>query len=521
MYQPIKFSPKSLAAMMETFSLDPMSKPGNIFTEAVFKNGKEIMKPIEEQFQVIKDLLDAELAKDQSKDETKFNPGKFVKNLAWKELENRIIKIFGFRNVDILHWNEKYNSGDETFESLELNCHTYTTWRYPIDGLVSDNGFYDTTKSINTQISYSLGIIKELSAGELVATFLHELGHNLDPAIVDINYTKTNILSKYLTDRAGKINPQEQKMIDKSKGGKLSFLYEIVAIIYGALTIAALISIIIDYIKSFFKSSEPEFDKEKLIQKVRDAVKQDKDIFNRQHNYEAFADNFARMYGYGPELISGFSKTTKYYDKKLSSRYEKEQERQKIIATIIMSSLKSTHKTDVHRGYNLIREYEADLKDPNIPAKVKDAIRQDLEELNKIMDDYLNSGDEFSQQLNKMILEEIKKIDTSSKQESSDDNKNDKASLTTESVLFAECIEPYDEKMALVDERTLRHLNDKEALLAKKIFGNVRCTFMKDKNGYFVINGRARTGFYDRIEDIPKEKVMFVCNIDRTRHYNR
>ena len=43
---------------------------------------------------------------------------------------------------------------------------------------------------------------------------------------------------------------------------------------------------------------------------------------------------------------------------------------------------------------------------------------------------------------------------------------------------------------------------------------------MHDKHGYFAVNNRARTGFYSRLEDIPRAKVEFVAHIDRTRHYN-
>ena len=103
------------------------------------------------------------------------------------------------------------------------------------------------------------------------------------------------------------------------------------------------------------------------------------------------------------------------------------------------------------------------------------------------------------------------------------DDQGDNATLTTESVLFAECIEPYDEKMALVDEYSLRYLNAQELAIVKKLFGETlirRCTFMHDKHGYFAVNNRARTGFYSRLEDIPRAKVEFVAHIDRTRHYN-
>ncbi len=161
-------------------------------------------------------------------------------------------------------------------------------------------------------------------------------------------------------------------------------------------------------------------DKEKAIATIKEVLINDKDQFDRKHSAEAFADNFARMYGYGPYVISGLHKGDKHIDKHIKSRYEKEEDRQEVIFNIILASLKGVHKTDMHRAHNLIKEYEADLKDPKIPVKVKESIKQDLEELNKIVDRYLNSSDDFSNQLNKMIYEELKKMDPAVTEDSKD-----------------------------------------------------------------------------------------------------
>ena len=167
---------------------------------------------------------------------------------------------------------------------------------------------------------------------------------------------------------------------------------------------------------------------------VKEALANDKDKFTRQTNQEAFADNFARMYGYGPQLISAFAKLKGYYDKHLDSRFGKEKARQRIVAEIIVWSLKGVHKTDMHRAHNLIREYEADLKDPDIPPKVKEAIKQDLDELNKVIEGYLNSSDKFSNQLNKLVLEELKKMDPTITEPVADNKADDnKAALKNES----------------------------------------------------------------------------------------
>jgi hypothetical protein len=393
------------ARFLEQFSLDfdplvleEFDYELEVFNEAVFANGREKMKPIEDQFQLIKNKLDEILAKD--KDD--FKPLTFVRDKVWKDLEDKMIEVFGFRNVDILHWNEGYNSKTNDFDTMQLNCYTYPSWRYPIDGLVTDNGFYDTTRSISTTISYSLGVIKQLDAKELTAIFLHELGHNIDPALVDISYVESNILSKYLTDREGSLTTQEKKIANQ-RGGKIRTLGIFIAYIL-SFGILALIKLLIDLIKSLL------FDPEKAYNLIKESIRQ-AGKYDRRINGEAFADNFARMYGYGAPLMSGFQKVTRYYDKRIQSRIKKEKARQKIIAEIILYSIEDKHGTDMHRAYSLIREYEQDLKNPDIPDKVKSAIKEDMEELKRVVDAYVNSGDKFSNRINKMILEELEKMD--------------------------------------------------------------------------------------------------------------
>ena len=48
------------------------------------------------------------------------------------------------------------------------------------------------------EIWISLGLIKNLTSDEILAVLLHEFGHSIDPALIDIKYTETNILSKYI-----------------------------------------------------------------------------------------------------------------------------------------------------------------------------------------------------------------------------------------------------------------------------------------------------------------------------------
>ena len=143
------------------------------FTEAVFAGGKEKVKPLEERIQKIKDELD-ERIKDQD-DSIKahnndkgvkikpFNPKAFWKNTLFKDFEDELKEIFGFRNVEIHPYMERYSSKSKTFETCELNCAVYHADRFPVEGLVTDNGFYDKSHSITMQIVISLGVLKNLT----------------------------------------------------------------------------------------------------------------------------------------------------------------------------------------------------------------------------------------------------------------------------------------------------------------------------------------------------------------------
>jgi hypothetical protein len=332
-----------------------------------------------------------------------------------------MIKIFGFRNMEITHFIEGYLPNKDEFASRELNCYTWpTTRRYPIEGLVTDKGFYDVSRTISGEIRFSLGILRALSAQELTAIFLHELGHNIDPALVDIRYIETNVLAKYLMDRKGTLNKAEQKIANAEDGKPFIFILIYFGLYFGILAIQKLYA----FIASLF------FDPEKAIEKIRNRVKDKKAVFDRVNNQEAFADNFARMYGFGGALLSALEKINRHYDEKQNSRIKREKARQREVAVMVIQAMDWTpHQTDIHRIHNLIREYEKDMKDPNIPANVKDDMKEDMDELKAVLDKYTNEYDNFQNTVNKIIMEELEvkaaKEEKEKPEKTSDEEKND------------------------------------------------------------------------------------------------
>ena len=276
--------------------------------------------------------------------------------------------------------------------------------RFPIDGLVTDKGFYDTTHSLNIEIGITLGLLHEFSAEEVLAILLHEIGHGVDPAVMDIRYTQINILSKYLTDRKGSLTDEEKKY-------QKNFLMAEIVLLGIIVLLAGICELAVrawDWIKQLV------IGKEKLQQQKLDRLKKliTKDgRFTRQAHSEAFADNFSRMYGYGAHLASSFKKFEDAFVKKLEARYSRETRRENAILSIVESSLKGVHKTDVHRIHSLIREYKGELEDPNTPPAVKKNLKSDMEEVEKILDQYMNSYSDLRNRINKLIYDELNRLD--------------------------------------------------------------------------------------------------------------
>lgn len=396
-------------------SIDNTLWNDTLYTEAVFADGKKKLDGILECVTKIHNELLAQIGNHEEDEKNKiknpriFNPKAFWKHQYFKDLEDEIKKVFGFRSVLIQPFIEKYNSKDKMFESKMMNCAIYQVNRFPIEGIVTDNGFYDKSNSLTLDIVVTLGLIKNLEPDETVGIFLHEFGHAIDPALASISYTEVNALSKYLTDRKGALTAAEKntlksyKMNDGDKDGGIGGL--LMAVGVPAKTIFSAI-------KGFIFGKEAVT--KKNLEKLRKIVQSDNEKFNKQNFTEAFADNFARMYGYGVSCARGIQKISKSIDDRVSSRWKKEKMRQQAILDMTKDALNDVHKTDVHRIYALIKEYEADIKNPNTPAVVKNQLKEDLEEMKKLMNQYLNNFSEFQNRINKMIYDELQQQDKSS-----------------------------------------------------------------------------------------------------------
>lgn len=411
--------------LYESFNLEGINQSvyDKYYQEAVFIHGKETIKPIEKCIAEVHNELMTQLGietdekgKQKQANKANFNWDKFYKSYNFKNLEDEIQKIFGFRSVEIIPLKEEYLNKDKEFYYNCINAYTTMINRYPIDGLVTEKGFYDSTHSISLMITFTNTAIRDLTPGEFVGVLLHEIGHNCDPALVDIKYTQVNILSKYLTDRKDKITNAERKIAKKSIGaeilaGGIIIIFYILAAIMSIGGFKQLWRNIVNGIKNLFHIKISDSELNSRLERVKKQVEQDKKQFNRQEYSEAFADNFARMYGYGSELASALKKIDIETQKQYKSWYDLERNRQEAIIQLIKYTLQDEHKTEIHRIHALIREYKKDIEDKTLPKDVKKKMEDDLAELEAVYNSYTDDFDNFYKRCIEMMKEQLIKTD--------------------------------------------------------------------------------------------------------------
>lgn len=376
------------------------------YTEAVFENGRKHVQPIVDIFTEVKTGMEA-VINPNNDDRDKYK--NFWKSQTMKKFEDVIRDTFGFRDVMIRPVDYIYVGPNE---GRVLNAGVAAEKRYPIDGLVTKNGFYDSTHSIRLEMSLTYGIVEALDPEELTAVFLHEFGHSVDPALYDIKYHEANALSKYMLDRKGALNKVEEKET-KKKG----FIAMLAQLVHGTKSTEPIQESTEEPKKGFLQSildflTGGEYTKNKtqeILDRIRNVVRFDKSDFSRFGNSEAFADNFARMYGFGVPLTRALQKMAKDDDRRNNSWYSKELKRQKAIASITMSAIRDVHKTDLHRMYALLKEHETDLKDPKISESTKKALREDMIVLRDVLKAYLNDFSDMQNRINRVMNEELQK----------------------------------------------------------------------------------------------------------------
>jgi len=334
----------------------------------------------------------------------------------WQELRKSFEDVFGFYSVSLLlDSNTEFPNAFTVPMSITFDANV----RAPFAIQYKDKRIkYDKKHKFCTLIIITAPLLftKKLSSAEILAVLLHEVGHNFDtavlpgflgirildiimqasnaisskPGLIDLPlvfsflmglFTPTRMLDNAITN-AIQSNPTLQTL-KKMTMGFITLVPHSIGlikkIIYPVLKLSAIENIItaLMYIPVI------------IAYKVVYAS-----VFS--YTAETFADSFATLYGYGPELQSALIKMkTEVMDEGIGTN--------KALASIpIIGHWMGLNEyvwdhfaslTDGHPNFNArlktsINLLEKDLQDPRIDKKTKYQVKDDLKKLNKIYDEF-------------------------------------------------------------------------------------------------------------------------------------
>ena len=309
------------------------------------------------------------------------NPNKFPEV---KEIQKIFCKLFGFKK-SIFYWEalDEENAYTFSLNTFIIFAHKGTDWIQK-----TDHGFYDTSHTSILTVYFGLGLITQtnLSARELLACVLHEIGHNFDESGYHMfNYHMVNILNLGLYTIQNK-----DKDIDAVNDIKMKYHKDIEK-----------------YNDKYYKNSKRRereskkyLDTLKRNEKIRAAlsiIKLPFSILNSAYYIlfspiiqlttlagkkgEIFADSFATAYGYGPDLISALEKLSgnkKYNPKSKVMRFLQDLGH---LQFEIWCAFSDVHGSNQERCIECKRKLEADLKSNDFPPELKEELQKEIDAL--------------------------------------------------------------------------------------------------------------------------------------------
>lgn len=350
-----------------------------LITEAYV--GKEAVQPILDQLKIIRNMV-----KNKPYD-THINTSKEVLKI------NRIIeKIFGYETFSFTI------SPDNDINAYAINTAIYQTEEEKqrmINALRISNstGFrYDKMGRVSAMISINMGTMNhdDISDEEIMGTMLHEIGHTFFMAIVgtDIAATRINIT------RA--LNQLNKMIINRISSGRNTDMNEIVNDVKSIpIKVSKRLS---TSLGSIAKRARKQISKIKNIKLFSSNEAMIDDMTDSEYEYtnEKFADTFAAIYGYGAEVHSFLLKIYNIYKKD----YPESKNPVVVVSSIIKRNFKDMlllmlkaqdeHPYELARLKTSIEYTKRELAKQNIDPKMKMELSRQLEDLNKLLDDYIN-----------------------------------------------------------------------------------------------------------------------------------
>lgn len=349
--------------------------------------GKEAVQPLFNQLRVVRNR---------------------VKNMSWSDkinVDKEVIKynrmienFFGFDTYCLVFVpDESVNASSLSMVSIRNKDEL----RRIANSIRSNKaGFkFDPNKmKVNATTTCNMGLIDRdiFTDEEVFAIFLHEYGHCFFEAIEDkdsiltANYYRLNICKS--------INNIVKNIIKNRIPVTTDMIKRHIDAILKENPIKKVIHFGMDKIKSIGNNVK------RLFIKEDNSVNLSKQ--NHEYSNEKFADTFATMYGYGPELHSAMLKANKdeykFYGK--NSGYSKGNplmDMYKLLDMIndaydeYIEGVTDSHPNELLRVNISIQYIRRELSKKNLDPKVKLQLVSQLNELQKLVDDYNNnSGDD-------------------------------------------------------------------------------------------------------------------------------
>ena len=126
------------------------------------------------EFDELESLFDSVIKKANKEGLNRCNPNKYPEQ---KKICKIFSKLFGFKET-LFYWEPFYAANAYTYS---LNVFMVYTDKKKLIQKRQDKGFYDSSHSIILSVYITTGLLhKNMSARELIAVILHEIGHNFD-----------------------------------------------------------------------------------------------------------------------------------------------------------------------------------------------------------------------------------------------------------------------------------------------------------------------------------------------------
>lgn len=302
-----------------------------------------------------------------------------------KEIERLFKKLFQLKNFDLIWCYSPIPNAMTPCKSLQILDRNY--------GVTKDGVDYNKKLSILVNINTGMITHLELTAAEIVAVILHEIGHNFYQSMFQIldrinPYSAvSNLLTFIMTDviQLGRLTIKGNMFIDKIID--MLNLRPVTVIVQEALIVLSLFTP--KTLAMFLKVLEGKaiLRGDKILQSLIDPST----IFN--YNVEKHADSFAVDYGYGRDLASGLNKIDQRVDNFVFNipGYNWIMDFENLLYDITFQTF-SGYPTVHNRQTSALKRLKEAKNDPNLPPHLRKELDEQIKDFEKYYDNYMSAS---------------------------------------------------------------------------------------------------------------------------------